>query len=99
MPTVSGLSVRGKQLLVSYTITPTSVFIEMPGQVGQPITRKGYAALVVKRAANAPECELVGKSLWSEGLVLRPNGYPEAAGGKLVYVYWLFDGIAWTCTY
>lgn len=99
MPTISGSSQLGKQVLATFLTSPASVFIELPGQVGQPQVRVGYAVLAVKRSATAPECELVGKSIWTEGLVLRPNGYPESAGGKIVLVHWLFVGIAWAVTY
>lgn len=99
MPTLTGTSVAGKQIIYTITSAPTFVYIALTPPAPVTNRRQGYAEIELQRVASEPHLTLAGVSLWENGAILRPGQYPGTAVNNRLVINWLYAGIGWSVTY
>lgn len=97
MPTATGTSVKGRQVILNSAPATTNFYLEL---ANTEYLRKGYLELVVKRnTVNIPMTyQGIGGAIWYRGIRIGTPAIPAGTTFDIV-VWWQKAGYTWTLNY
>lgn len=98
MPTVTGTSVKGRQVLASSLTAATTAFLRVTGSQATVYERVCFLTWEQVQGGVVYAGERVGNNLWYSGLLLTVPSI-TSPNSRNITAFWVRAGIPWSLTY